>query len=82
MTWRVQRQLTSQPAIRATLDEFVAVNLSVAATAGALSPHPCSLRCRLARITELTGRDPRKLTDLLELIAASHVLTRQAGPDA
>lgn len=34
-----------------------------------------SLRYRLGRITKLTGRDPRKLTDLLELIAATHVVS-------
>jgi hypothetical protein len=30
---------------------------------------------------ELTGRDPRKLADLLELIAATRVLTGQAGQE-
>jgi hypothetical protein len=29
------------------------------------------------RITELTGLDPRKLTDLLETIRATHVVTGQ-----
>jgi DNA-binding PucR family transcriptional regulator len=47
-----------------------------------MSLHPNSLRYRLGRITELTGRDPRKITDLLELIAAAQVLTRQNGHDA
>ena len=61
---------------------FVEADLSVAATANALSLHPNSLRYRLGRITELTGRDPRKITDLLELIAATQVLTRQNGHDA
>src|SRR4030081_3912085 len=39
---------------------FVEADLSVAATASAMSLHPNSLRYRLGRITELTGRDPRK----------------------
>jgi len=51
--------------VRATLHAFVEADLSVAATASALSLHPNSLRYRLGRITELTGRD------LLELIAAA-----------
>jgi hypothetical protein len=75
------RQALGDPTVRETLQVFVEADLNVAATAKALSLHPNSLRYRLGRITELTGRDPRKLTDLLELIAATHVLTGQTGRD-
>lgn len=68
--------------MRVTLRALVEADLSVAAAAKALSLHPNSLRYGLVRITRLTGRDPRKLSDLLELIAAGHVLARHAGPDA
>ena len=76
------RRALADPVVRATLHAFVEADLSVAATASAMSLHPNSLRYRLGRITELTGRDPRKITDLLELIAAAQVLTRQNGHDA
>jgi len=61
---------------------FVAADLSVRAAARALSLHPNSLRYRLSRIIQLTGRNPRKLADLLELITAARMLTRPTGNDA
>jgi carbohydrate diacid regulator len=76
------RRALADPVVRATLHAFVEADLSVAATASAMSLRPNSLRYRLGRIAELTGRDPRKITDLLELIAATQVLTRQNGHDA
>jgi hypothetical protein len=76
------RQALADPVVRATLHAFVEADLNVAATASSMSLHPNSLRYRLRRITELTGRDPRKIADLMELIAATQVLTRQNGHDA
>jgi DNA-binding PucR family transcriptional regulator len=76
------RQALSDPVGRATLQVFADANLNVAATAAALSLHPNSLCYRLGRIAELAGRDPRQLADLLELIAASRVLTGPAGQGA
>jgi hypothetical protein len=70
------RRALADPTTRATLGAFVDADLSVADAARALSIHPNSLRYRLRRIAQLTGRDPCKLTDLLELIAATHVVTR------
>jgi hypothetical protein len=70
------RRALADPTTRATLGAFVDADLSVADAARALSIHPNSLRYRLRRIAQLTGRDPSKLTDLLELIAATHVVTR------
>ena len=52
------RQALGDPTVRETLQVFVEADLNVAATAKALSLHPNSLRYRLGRITELTGRDP------------------------
>ena len=75
------RRALGDPTVREKLQVFVEADLSVVATAKALSLHPNSLRYRLGRITELTGRGPRKLTDLLELVAATHVLTGQTGRD-
>jgi sugar diacid utilization regulator len=63
------------PALRQTLTAFVAANLSVAGTAHKLILHENSVRYRLRKIAQLTGRDPRNITDLLELIAASRLIT-------
>ena len=63
-----------EPALRQTLAAFVAANLSVAEAARSLVLHENSVRYRLRKIAELTGRDPRNITDLLELIAASRVI--------
>jgi hypothetical protein len=68
------RAALSDPALRAALDAFVAADLHVATAAKALFLHPNSLRYRLKRITRYTGRDPRKVTELLELVAAARIL--------
>jgi sugar diacid utilization regulator len=62
------------PALRQTLAAFVAANLSVAEAARKLVLHENSVRYRLQKIAQLTGRDPRNITDLLELIAASRII--------
>jgi len=68
------RAALSDPALRAALDAFVTADLHVATAAKALFLHPNSLRYRLRRITRCTGRDPRRVTDLLELVAAARIL--------
>ena len=77
------RRLLGDGTMRTTIEAFFAADLNVSAAARALSLHPNSLRYRLGRIAEITGRDPRKLTDLLELIAAARLIsattTRQPG---
>ncbi len=70
------------PALRQTLAAFVAANLSVAETAETLILHENSVRYRLRKIAQLTGRDPRNITDLLELIAASRIITTPDGGKA
>ncbi len=68
------RAALSDPALRRALDAFVAADLHVVTAAKALFLHPNSLRYRLARIAKSTGRDPRRVADLLELIAAARIL--------
>ena len=69
------RQVLADGTLRVTLEAFVEADLNVAAAANALSLHPNSLRYRIRRIAEKTGRDPQKLADLLELIAAARVIS-------
>jgi sugar diacid utilization regulator len=68
------RRLLADVSIRQTVEALFAADLQVSAAARALELHPNSLRYRLRRIAELTGRDPRRLTDLLELITAARLI--------
>jgi sugar diacid utilization regulator len=54
----------------ATLRTFAANDLNVARTAPALNVHPNTVRYRLERIRALTGRDPRRFLDLVDLLVA------------
>jgi hypothetical protein len=76
------RSALADQVLRGTLEAYVAANLNVADAAASLSLHPNSLRYRLKRIAERTGRDPTKVADLLELIAASRLLPATAGSSA
>lgn len=71
------RKALSQPALHATLEAFVSANQNVVDAANALGIHPNSLRYRLSRIAQLTGRDPRTLADLVELLTALRLLERE-----
>jgi len=71
------RAVLSDPVLREALDAFVAADLHVGTAAKALFMHPNSLRYRLGRIARCTGRDPRRMADLLELIAAGKILDGQ-----
>jgi sugar diacid utilization regulator len=73
------RRAIGDASVVATLKAFVDHDLNVADAAKALSLHPNSLRYRLRRITQLTGRDPRRVTDLLELIAATQIVKGPEG---
>jgi len=73
------RQLLAADSIRETIEAFFAADLQVSVAARALTLHPNSLRYRLSRIAELTGRDPRRLADLLELITALRLLADGDG---
>lgn len=73
------RQILRDDSTRQTIEAFFASDLQVSVAAKTLSLHPNSLRYRLGRIATLTGRDPRKLADLLELIAAARLTSLDAG---
>jgi sugar diacid utilization regulator len=68
------REVLADPTMRTTLEAFVAADLNVANAASALSLHPNTLRYRLDRLAERSGRDPRTLSDLLELLAAARIM--------
>jgi DNA-binding PucR family transcriptional regulator len=53
-----------------TLEAYAACDLNVARSAEYLDVHPNTVHYRLRRVQELTGRDPRKFADLVELTTA------------
>lgn len=58
----------------ATLEAYLAEDLNVPRAAARLYVHPNTVRYRLARLEELTGRDTRAFWDLVELVTAVRVL--------
>lgn len=68
------RETLTQPETRLSLNAYVDANLNIAEAAARLNLHPNSLRYRLRRIAELTGLDPTRMNDLLELLAASRLM--------
>jgi hypothetical protein len=60
-------------ALRTALDAFVAANQNIVSAAQALDIHPNTMRYRLTRVAQVTGRDARNLADLVELIAAERL---------
>jgi DNA-binding PucR family transcriptional regulator len=53
-----------------TLQAYAGCDLNVARTAEHLDVHPNTVHYRLRRVQELTGRDPRRFADLVELTTA------------
>jgi hypothetical protein len=53
--------------IAQTIAAFAAADLAVSGAAAALGVHPNTVRYRLARISDLTGHDPRTFAGLVEL---------------
>jgi len=53
-----------------TLNAYADCDLNVARTAEHLGVHPNTIHYRLRRVLELTGRDPRRFSDLVELTTA------------
>ena len=69
--WQVARRtadaLASAGALSDTVMAYVDSDLDVAAAARRLDVHPNTVRYRLRRVAELTGRDPACFHDLVEL---------------
>jgi PucR C-terminal helix-turn-helix domain/GGDEF-like domain len=63
-------------ALAATLRAYADCDLNVARAAGQLIVHPNTVHYRLRRVQELSGRDPRRFADLVELTAALRLLGR------
>lgn len=66
----VPRGLDQLAPLAETLDAYAACDLNVARTAEHLAVHPNTVHYRLKRVQELTGRDPRRFADLVELTTA------------
>jgi hypothetical protein len=73
------RRVLADPTFRDTIEAFFAADLNVAAAATALFLHPNSVRYRLRRVAEMTRRDPRRLADMVELIAAARLMAARAA---
>jgi hypothetical protein len=70
-TWTfLDEDRAHQGVLTTTLRALVETNLNVSLLAQRLHIHPNTAHYRLGRIRELTGRNPRKVSDLLELIIA------------
>jgi sugar diacid utilization regulator len=63
-------------ALSATLRAYADCDLNVARAAEYLIVHPNTVHYRLRRVKELSGRDPRRFADLVELTAALRLLDR------
>ena len=68
------------PMMRETLQAFGEADMNVTQTARALHVHPNTLRYRLRRIRERTGRDPHSFSGLVDLICLVTLLS-EAGQD-
>ena len=66
----LEEDRTRGRALTSTLRALVEADLNVSLLAQRLHIHPNTAHYRLGRIHELTGRNPRRLSDLLELIVA------------
>jgi hypothetical protein len=61
-------------ALASTLRAYGDCDLNVARTAERLGVHPNTVHYRLRRVQELTGRDPRRFAELVELLTALRLL--------
>jgi sugar diacid utilization regulator len=74
-------RVVTDPGTRLTLESLIDADLNIAVAAKSLSLHPNSLRYRLRRRAAKSGCNPRKLADLLELIAAVRLISTAAGAE-
>ena len=63
-------------ALAPTLQAYADADLNVARAAERLAVHPNTVHYRLRRVHELTGRDPRRFAELVELTTALRMLAR------
>lgn len=70
------RRVLAEPTTSSTLLSYLAADGNVADAARQLNVHPNTVRHRLARVAQLSGRDPRIATDLFELTTAARILAR------
>jgi DNA-binding PucR family transcriptional regulator len=62
--------------LKATLQAFAETNMNVTRAAKVLHIHPNTLRYRLRRVLEQTGRDPHTFGDLLDLLCLVTLLSQ------
>jgi sugar diacid utilization regulator len=63
-------------ALSTTLRAYAACDLNVARAAQQLAVHPNTVHYRLRRVQELSGRNPRRFGDLVELMTALRLVGR------
>jgi sugar diacid utilization regulator len=63
-----------------TQEEFARSDMNLRAAAGKLHIHPNTALYRLRRIEERTGRNPRRVADLFDLIVAIALARADAVP--
>jgi DNA-binding PucR family transcriptional regulator len=61
-----------------TLRAYADCDLNVMRTAEQLVVHPNTVHYRLRRAAELSGRDPRRFNDLVELLTALRLVADEA----
>jgi len=62
--------------LKSTLQAFADTNMNVTRAAKVLHIHPNTLRYRLRRVLEQTGRDPHTFGDLLDLLCLVTLLSQ------
>jgi carbohydrate diacid regulator len=75
---RLIRPISAEPDLLATLDAFLRAHLSPSLAAQVLHIHRHTLTYRLAKIAQVSGRDPRRFEDAAELYAALMLWTMRA----
>lgn len=77
---RTLEPVLAHPLLHAALASYLSHGQDVGRTARHLAIHPNSVRYRLRRVGELTGRDPRRPQDLAELAVATRLLAAGTTP--
>jgi len=72
----VQADVRTGGALASTLRAYADCDLNVARTAERLDVHPNTVHYRLRRVQELTGRDPRRFAELVDLLTALRLLAQ------